>query len=134
MRDNTSGSGADGDAADSENIKKRKKRKASARNAGGFGRGQGFGQGFGQAFGGGFGPNQFLQLLPLLMAMGGGMRGGGVGNLQLQLMMWMIETWLDYLAAMQEVFERALDRLRDMDVCGGLMGGAVDGDDDGKEW
>ena len=122
---------ADSDSDAGDESKKRKKRRYNARNEGGFGRGQGFGGG--GMFGGGFGPAQFMQMLPLMMAMGGGMPGGGMANMQLQLMMWMVETWLDYLTAMQEVFERALDRLRDMQLCGGFMGGG-DQDEDGKEW
>lgn len=122
---------ADSDSDAGEGSKKRKKRKYGSRDGGGFGRAQGFG-GAGP-FGGGFGPAQFMQMLPLMMAMGGGMPGGGMANMQLQMMMWMVETWLDYLSAMQEVFERALDRLRDMELCGGFMGGGGQ-DEDGKEW
>jgi len=130
---------ADSDSDASEGSKKRKKRSRDYRNGGGFGRAQAFGQGFGGGnpfggFGGGFGPAQFMQMLPLLMAMGGGMPGGGMAKMQLQLLMWMVETWLDYLSAMQEVFERAFDRLRDMELCGGFMGGGGDQGEDGKEW
>ncbi|MBI3444519.1 MAG: hypothetical protein HY055_03980 [Magnetospirillum sp.] len=133
MRDNSTEGMAPGDSSGDDIRKKRKKSREKARNASGFGRGQGFAQGFGGGFGGGFGPAQIMQMLPLIMAMGGGMPGGGVANFQLQLMMWAIETWLDYLTAMQEVFERALGRLREMNVCGGFMA-ADEGDDEDKEW
>lgn len=83
---------------------------------------------------GGFNPGQLLQLLPLMMAMGGGMPGAGMAHMQLRLLMWALETWLDYLSAMQEVFERALDRLRDMDMMGGFAGGGDDRGEGGKDW
>jgi len=137
MRDDKPETRADSDSEAGEGSKKRKKRRSGYRNEGGFNRAHAFGQGFGGGgpFGGGFGPAQFMQMLPLMMAMGGGMPGAGMANMQLQLMMWMVETWLDYLSAMQEVFERALDRLRDMELCGGFMGGGGGGqDEDGKEW
>lgn len=132
MRDNAPDGGVASDSDADDIGKKRKKARAKARKASGFGRGQAFGQGFGGGFGGGFGPAQFMQMLPLIMAMGGGMPGGGVAGFQLQIMMWMIETWMDYLAAMQEVFERALGRLRDMSAGAGFMGGAEDDGD--EEW
>lgn len=83
-----------------------------------------------------FSNNQFMQMLPLLMAMGNGaMPGAGMAGTQIQLLMWMIETWLDYLASLQDVLERALERLQEMNLCGGWMGGDSDGDgEDGKEW
>lgn len=54
-----------------------------------------------------------------------------MAGLQLQLMMLVMEVWLDYLTAMQEVGERALDRLRDLG--GGFAGRGHGGQDDG-EW
>ena len=84
-----------------------------------------------------FSNTQFMQMRPLLMAMGNGgsFPGAGMAGTQIQLLMWMIETWLDYLASLQEVLERALERLQEMNLCGGGM--ADDGehaDQDGKEW
>ncbi len=75
----------------------------------------------------------FMQMLPLLMAMGGAMPGQRMAGAQLRLLMLMVEIWIDYLAAMQEFMERTLDRLR------GLSGGRfLFGDDDeadgGTDW
>ena len=97
-----------------------------ARGRGGSGRGHGFVPPF---------PPNLMQMLPLIMAMGGsGMPGMGMSNTQIQLMIWAIETWLDYLAAVQEVFERALDRLHEMNLGGGWMGGGDGGDEGGASW
>ncbi|BAE50752.1 hypothetical protein [Paramagnetospirillum magneticum] len=134
MRENNHEKISDSDSDSEDKNKKRNKCRRNARENGAFSRTGAFGQGFGgNPFGGGFGPAQFMQMLPLMMAMGGGMPGGGMAKMQLQLMMWMVETWLDYLSAMQEVFERAFDRLREMELCGGFMGGGYQGEDD-KEW
>lgn len=95
--------------------------------------------------------SQMLQMMPLLMAtmgMGGkgaGLPGMGMGlmvmQLQVQLMVWMIETWMDYLEALQDVFERSVERLQDMELLGTMMAGmSADGSDgeddgtDGKNW
>lgn len=120
------------DASSGSGEKKRARRSRSYRNGGGFG--PGFSQGMGGNPFGGFNPGQILQMLPLMMAMGGGMPGAGMAQMQLRLMMWALETWLDYLSAMQEVFERALDRLRDMEVMGGFAGGGEEHGEGGKDW
>jgi uncharacterized membrane protein len=135
MRDDKQEKRADSESDAGDESKKRNRRGGNTRKEGWSERARAYGQGFGggNPFGGGFGPSQFMQMLPLMMAMGGGMPGGGMVKMQLQLMMWMVETWLDYLSAMQEVFERAFDRLREMELCGGFMGGGDQGEDD-KEW
>ena len=84
-----------------------------------------------------FSSNQFMQMLPLLMAMGNGgsFPGAGMAGTQIQLLMWMIETWLDYLASLQDVLERALERLQDLNLCGGWTSDdSGSGDEDAKEW
>ncbi len=123
-RSSAAGGSGDGDD-ESGRAKGRRRHKGGG---GGFGRGAGFMPPFP--------PQQFMQMLPLLMAMGGaGMPGMGLANTQIQLVMWMVETWIDYLSATQEVLERAMERLREMDVAGGWMsGGDGGGEGDGKEW
>lgn len=117
------GQGTDAEDGERSGRRRRRSRRASG---GGDDAGQGFGGGFGGAF-----PPGLMQLLPLLMAMGGGggFPGAGAVNFQLKLLSWMLETWLDYLAAMQEVFERALDRLHDMQMMGGWGKG-----DENRDW
>jgi hypothetical protein len=123
-RSSAAGGAGDGDG-ESGRTKGRRRR---PKGAGGFGPGAGFMPPFG--------PQQFMQMLPLMMAMGGGgMPGMGLANTQIQLVMWMVETWIDYLGSMQEVLERALERLHDMNLAGGWMPGGDGGDEGGgKEW
>jgi len=117
------------------------------RRAGGFGGGfGGFGD-FGGGLGGGpFGmPPQFAQLMSMLMAMGGPAAFGGMGRgmgglnfqLSLKLMSWLLETWLDYLDAMQGVIHRAFDRFQALGLSADDMMPAMwgeDGDDDDGTW
>ncbi|WP_152426872.1 hypothetical protein [Paramagnetospirillum caucaseum] len=73
----------------------------------------------------------FMQMLPLLMAMGGSNPGQRVAGFQLRLAMLMIEIWIDYLASMQDFMERTLERLADLADGGSLFG---DEPDDGEDW
>lgn len=72
----------------------------------------------------------FMQMLPLLMAMGGGNPGGRMVGFQLRMVMLMIEIWIDYLASMQDFMERTLERLAEFGA-GDLHG---DDADDGDDW
>lgn len=73
---------------------------------------------------------EMLQMLPLMMAMsGGGMPGMNLFHLQMRLMLWMIETWMDYLSAVQEVFDRATAKLREV----GLEAWDDDEDDEDED-
>ncbi len=126
MRDNDDHAGSNANDSSGDSSQEKRGRQRRPRREGGFGRAGGFAQGLGGMFGGGgggFGPGQIMQLLPLILAMGGGRLGGGMAGLQLQLLMWVLEVWLDYLSAMQEVCERALERLQDLDL-GGIFGNA----------
>lgn len=72
----------------------------------------------------------FMQMLPLLMAMGGGNPGGRMVGFQLKIVMLMIEIWIDYLASMQDFMERTLERLMEFS-----NGDSHDDDaDDGDDW
>lgn len=76
-----------------------------------------------------------MQMLPLLMAMGGGsMPGMNMAGTQIRMIMMAIEIWIDYLAAMQEFLECVLDRLAEFNDGGGLFGGGADGAEDGADW
>ena len=78
----------------------------------------------------------FMQMLPLLMAMGGNMPGKRLAGMQLRIAMMMIEIWIDYLAAMQDFMEQTLKRLMDLGDGGFLFGEEDDddADDDDAEW
>jgi hypothetical protein len=132
MRDNDDHAGSNANDAAGDSSQEKRGRQRRPRREGGFGRAGGFAQGLGGMFGGGggFGPGQIMQLLPLILAMGGGRLGGGMAGLQLQLLMWVLEVWLDYLSAMQEVCERALERLQDLDLGGMFGNGQAENDED----
>lgn len=73
----------------------------------------------------------FMQMLPLLMAMGGGNPGQRMMGFQLRIVMLMIEIWIDYLAAMQDFMERTLERLAEFSDGGDSHG---DDADDADDW
>ena len=74
----------------------------------------------------------FMQMLPLLLAMGGGGNPiQGMAGMQLRLAMLMVEIWIDYLASMMEFLERTLERLAALGD-GFQMGDEDDQDD--EDW
>lgn len=74
-----------------------------------------------------------MQMLPLLLAMGGGMNPAqGMAGMQLRLAMLMVEIWIDYLASMMEFLERTLERLASLSD--GFQFGGGDEDHDGDDW
>ena len=72
-----------------------------------------------------------MQMLPLLLAMGGGNPGQRMLGTQLRVAMLMIEVWIDYLAAMQDFMERTLERLAGMSDGGFMCGEEAE---DGEDW
>ena len=73
----------------------------------------------------------FMQMLPLLMAMGNNMPGQKMISVQLRIAMMMVEIWIDYLSMMQEFMERTLKRL--MTLSDGYSGFDEDDDDEDDE-
>jgi hypothetical protein len=78
----------------------------------------------------------FMQMLPLLLAMGGGNPAQGMAGMQVRIAMLMIEIWIDYLGSMMEFLERTLERLASLGDGGLLFGGGGDDEDDqdGDDW
>lgn len=85
----------------------------------------------GQGFEMPFQMGSFMQMLPLLMAMGNNMPGQKMISVQLRIAMMMVEIWIDYLSMMQEFMERTLKRL--MTLSDGYSGFDEDDDDEDDE-
>lgn len=115
-----------GDAQNAGGKKKGRRKKAS------------FGFGLGNMFGMPFmsNPAQLMQMLPFMMAMGGSglpKMGMAAFSLQIKMTMWMVETWIDYLNSVQEVFMRSLTRLKEIETGWSSSDDADDEDDDEEE-
>lgn len=78
-----------------------------------------------------FGPQQFMQMLPLLSAMGEMGRhnfpGMDLAKQQVAMMSWALETWIDSATAMQGVLQRSLASLP------GAAAAAADEEEGGKK-
>jgi hypothetical protein len=77
-----------------------------------------------------------MQMLPLLLAMGGKMRGPQMTGLRLQLFMLYIEILIDLLGTLQDFLQRTLGRLGDASRMGFLTDEDEDEEtsDTGTDW